>query len=395
MINLQKYAIGKHPLDLPGHQPTKMRILQQLVEAGNAEEVVQWLDNADEDHNDEALEYASSQGNAVLARLLIQRGANIASRNFDETPLYIATTNDHPAVVEVLLESGADPDTIGWPRVRIDFSGPDTNPLGPDTVGAVAISNGYTNVLHQLLRYDMDVYVMTPSNHTFLDAALIHDDPGTSKIMVNLLVDRGIDFDIQDLYMLPSDDREQGREMINLDQVPSDIRHIIDTARQCQSLIYLSSLSDTEMNEQNIFGQTPLHRAAQNGQLEQVRYLIEQRGANPLLRDVFGRRPDESAQHRWDSFCDHENSWSSEDPSRCVFFYPDEIHDLMNRKHKKLQMCADIIQAFQEKYDEVQKYKILESASSYTKQVKGWARNLIGLPFDVFNHIRMFGLGTK
>lgn len=60
-----------------------------------------------------ALYVASEAGNVELARLLIDRGADVDLLvKFQRTPLYGAITTDHPDVVRLLLDSGADPNKI-------------------------------------------------------------------------------------------------------------------------------------------------------------------------------------------------------------------------------------------------------------------------------------------
>jgi ankyrin repeat protein len=58
-----------------------------------------------------ALYIAASHGNDAIVELLIEKGANVNLKNSPGQPLVIAVTNNRKTVVRILLEQGADPNT--------------------------------------------------------------------------------------------------------------------------------------------------------------------------------------------------------------------------------------------------------------------------------------------
>ena len=59
-----------------------------------------------------ALHWATYQDDLETTKLLVGAGANVKAANrYGVTPLSLACTNGNAAIVELLLESGADPNT--------------------------------------------------------------------------------------------------------------------------------------------------------------------------------------------------------------------------------------------------------------------------------------------
>src|SRR5216117_2568375 len=60
-----------------------------------------------------ALHWAASNGDAELAQMLLYAGANVAAttRLGTYTPLFMASKNGYPAVIDVLLKAGGNPNT--------------------------------------------------------------------------------------------------------------------------------------------------------------------------------------------------------------------------------------------------------------------------------------------
>jgi len=393
-------------------------LVRRVLEATDVVALRAALDeNEDRFSYEEMLVCASAEGIEFIVRCMLGLDVDIYTRSYDEPPLYLATLNGHDGVVKALLEYGyvnfwrlgerrvinlyllpcphrADPNAIGMSRICYrplpDGVYFDDNVLGPDTVAGRAIRGGRVHILEMLLRHDVDVYALTSRNKTFLDAALAYEDADVGKAMVVLLLERGIDFDIQDKSMPPLDDREHGRETVNMRHIRSDIGEMVEMNRRRQSLCYLRTLSDEEIHTPTLFGQTSLHRAAENGHLAQVRYLVECRRANPFIRDVWGRRPYESAEHRWD-FYSEINGNSIEDG---VEFYTDEVRKIMWNKRDDLQNCANAIRESVKKLVvEYNMYKMMVHARRRKTDIGVGSGAILSLPPDVFEHIRGFGVG--
>jgi cytochrome c len=96
--------------------PTQANELNDLVKAGDIVAVAAALDNGaaiDEIDGVSALYTAVEAGNVELAKLLINRGADVnLPVKFKRTPLFAATDGEFPDLVKLLLDSGADPNQL-------------------------------------------------------------------------------------------------------------------------------------------------------------------------------------------------------------------------------------------------------------------------------------------
>jgi ankyrin repeat protein len=122
-----------------------------------------------------ALHWAVEQDDVEMARLLLRAGAEAGSRNrYGVTPLYAACVNGNAAIINLLLEAGADPST--------DVAG--------ETALMTAARTGAIDALQALLARGVDVNAKEPSQRqTALMWAAAENHAGA----VALLVRQGAD----------------------------------------------------------------------------------------------------------------------------------------------------------------------------------------------------------
>ena len=173
--------------------------------------------NADSGYHGTPLRAASIKGHIDVVRVLLDHGANVNTIDKRNTPLRSAYVGGHLEIMRLLLEHGADVDA--W-----DYS---------DLLLNSASKKGRAEVVHLLLQHNADVNSRGYTNWTALQGASFF---GRTKV-VRILLDHGVD----------------------IDTLSRAIEH-------------------------------PLHIATRNNRLEIVQLLLE-RGADVTIRDGDDRTP--------------------------------------------------------------------------------------------------------
>jgi ankyrin repeat protein len=143
----------------------------------------------------------------------------------------------------------------------------------------------------RLMQHEVDINVFEGSeveHYSILTSAMIYG----GQEVVEAILEYNVDLDFHDLgnpepWLL----LERPERMIP-----------VERKRHEQSVVYLKGLEPgglalAYINNVDRWGKTALHRAAENGQFQQVRILLD-RGALYNIRDKWGRRPHESAWNR-------------------------------------------------------------------------------------------------
>jgi len=196
---------------------------------------------------------ASREGHSQVARVLLEHGADVESRNEsgpDWSPLERATKNGHVEVIKVLLEHGADVRTL------------DTN---GETPLHLALAYGQPAAARVLLEHSADVNAKSPRGRTPLYYAIFD---GVASVLV--LLEYGADTNAKS----------------------SDNMTPLHQALEWGSTEIARVLLEkgANANARDSRNGTPLHLASRNGYVDVVRLLI-QRSSDVHARDDEGLTP--------------------------------------------------------------------------------------------------------
>jgi ankyrin repeat protein len=186
------------------------------------------------------LHVASSGGRFAIVQVLLNHGADVNARQRGWTPLHLATWMGHPKVAQLLLEHGAD----------VDFK----YPCGETALRLLSERDGNLEVAQVLLEHGANPNVRCISGWDSLDMALQRGYQGLAQ----LLLERGADPNIQ------GDDG----------QTPLHMSSKCGCPMVAQVLLELG----VDVNSRDNQGRTPLHVALENGN-EQVAQILSQHGA--------------------------------------------------------------------------------------------------------------------
>ena len=285
-----------HAEDVPPEPPPKSRQRDTVIEPQQGERSplrspIQWrpdfwIDsssiNAPTKSGETPLISAISAGDDELVRLILHRGADVEARCADQiTPLMHAVICERHAIVDLLLESGAQVDTmiIGWTvlhraaamndttivtlllakganieaRSPKDFI-PDRNPLA-------RIGSSDVVEYEKIEAYDAD------KGWTALSRAAASGD----EAMVRLLVEHGADVESRN----PSN----GTPLI----CAAEGRH--------EAIVDFLLMNGADIHAEDDFGWKPLHRALVNRGGERIAQMLVTHGADANARCLYKKTP--------------------------------------------------------------------------------------------------------
>ena len=237
------------------------------------------------------LHYAAYWGLHEIAQfLIVERSKDVDALGFplDETPLSVASRQGYPEVARVLLEHGADPDTI-------DDEG--SSPLYS------ASAEGHVEGVRVLLEHGADVDSLVVSGDTALHTASMDGHVAVAR----LLLENGLDANVKDdndytpLHWATSDGiarvlLEYGADLNarnSRNETPLYGVMSCDGAEAARVLLE----NGVDVNARNVENRTPLHHASEWGDLDGVRVLL-QHGADIHARDDKGQTPFQVASER-------------------------------------------------------------------------------------------------
>jgi ankyrin repeat protein len=182
--------------------------------------------------------------------------------------LFMATLNDQPAVVRLLLRKGANPRARGWPGRWLG------NGEGITAVHAACAGDVPPNaeIIKMLVAAGAPVDAPDPHGYTPLHYACMTDDVEIFKI----LTAAGADVNGKD----PDGETPLYRACL----VDCDVE-----------IIEVLIAAGAQVNATDVNGQTPLHYACDGGDTANVRVLLAH-GADVNARDTIGERPVDCAR---------------------------------------------------------------------------------------------------
>lgn len=242
----------------------------------------------DADSLGDPIHIAASYGLTVLVERILDRGADVNSLNLDKvSALQLAAVTQEPSTVELLLKRGADVHlqdcnraTALW-RVANKLNGNvkiaklllegGSEPGLPNWGGATplhsACLNGNVGIFKLLVDSGVDVKTK--------------DDFGESPLHYALARDPQLEL-IKELIRLGADVNEQD----NNSQAPLSVA-VAGSYSGNTAIVKLLLDSGADVDDDDVFGLTALHRAAMNGNLEFL-VLLAERGARLTLCDKSG-----------------------------------------------------------------------------------------------------------
>jgi ankyrin repeat protein len=222
--------------------------------------------------NQSSLSKAASYGNEAVVKLLLEKGAEPESEDSDgRTSLLRAAENGHKAVVELLLEKGAKPE-------------PEAS--DSQTPLSLAAKNGHEAVVQLLLEKGAG------DGWTPLLGAVGNGH----EAVVKLLLENSAELEPEDGQMLLSQATQNGHEavlrlLLETAKVEVDLKDdfgqtLLSTAaaKGHEAIVKLHLQKGAELESKNKDGRTPLSWAAENGHEAIVEALLEE-GAELEPRD--------------------------------------------------------------------------------------------------------------
>lgn len=211
---------------------------------------------------------ACESGNSEIVELLIKFNASINAKDIDKkTPLFKASENDHIQTVKLLLAHGANID---------DKCANGMTPL------FITCMNGHKTVGKYLIEQQADVHLRDNDNITPYDVAFYLGYTDLCDILESQMEKLATpkDLSVYEKYIKLIKSRELSRSQqtdeINETDLPLNNARIVDIFLSFSGLI----------NLKDNYGQTPLHRACNEGRSDIVELLLKNKAT--LSKDKYG-----------------------------------------------------------------------------------------------------------
>ncbi|KAI7759595.1 hypothetical protein LZL87_013996 [Fusarium oxysporum] len=211
------------------------------------------VESKDDKYGRTPLSWASRNGHVAVVKLLLEKGADVESKDEDRgTPLSCAVENGHEAIVKLLLEKGADVESK-------DNHG--RTPL------LWAARNGNEAIVKLLLKKDANVKSEGDDGWTPLSWAARNGN----EAIVKLLLEKGADVESEDRFR----------------QTPLSWA----ARNKNEAIVKLLLKKDANVKSEGDDGRTPLSWATGNGHKAVVELLLATEGIDVNSKDKYGQAP--------------------------------------------------------------------------------------------------------
>ncbi|WP_456201480.1 ankyrin repeat domain-containing protein [Wolbachia endosymbiont of Protocalliphora sialia] len=266
------------------------------------------------------LHYAAWRGRLEIAELLVDKGASINTADAStagKKPIHVAAENNSKSIIEFLISKGVNVDEAdknGWAPLHyaakfdqlevakfLIEKGANINAADTSTIGEkpihVAAENNSKNIIEFLISKGVSVNDTDKDGRTPLYWASWN---GRLDV-VEYLIGKGADISAKDKDGRNPLDVAKGHQYDNvveyLQQAELRLNKQLLTAVQdgdfekVKDLVSRgASLDAANIDAQDKDGKTPLHFAAQEGNLDMVQFFLN-RGANIKAKDMYGWTP--------------------------------------------------------------------------------------------------------
>ena len=221
--------------------------------------------NAKNDNDETPLHVAYEKEQIEVVKILLNAGANVNAENYDDgTPLHLAAEKGQVEVVKALLDTGADVNA-------------EQNSFSDNTPLHIAAEKGQVKVVEALLDASADIHAQDRRDRTPLHSASYY----SRTEVVKALLAAGANVHARNEY-----DRTLLQVGVLLGLCPA-------TPKLWRLFLHPAQMS----NAKNKYGETPLHDAAEEGQVEVVKVLIAA-GADTEVMNKYGETPLDLARKR-------------------------------------------------------------------------------------------------
>lgn len=289
------------------HHNDITKLLQQTkklfiaVEQNNLEKVKSYITkgayiNAKDKNGETPLHLASCSDHSVIAQVLIKEGANIeAIDKFNRTPLHFAIKKNKIEIVKLFLKNGAFFDDKALCDLDENESVNLLNTIYKlfDIVQSdnPQVSTDDLEMIHKDYKVDISTIINTRDNQ---GKTLLHHAVKLNEIsIVQLLLENGAIFDAQDKLRKTAKQLTKSQKITKLLKSIEKIFKNVDNIYQEIDTVTVQII----LNVRNDRGITLLHKAAESGKLDTVKWLLDH-GAEVNATDKAGNTALEIAKKR-------------------------------------------------------------------------------------------------
>jgi ankyrin repeat protein len=228
------------------------------------------IDATEDLYRSTALYWAARNGHVAVVQLLLEKGADVEVKDIDgDTALHRPAWNGHEAVVQLLLKKG------------VDIEAKD---IGGHTALHGAVHNGHEAVVRLLLEKGVGVEVKNNNGDTALHQAAWKGH----EAVVRLLLEKGVDVEVKNnngdtaLHQAAWKGHEavvrllleNGADKEGVDDQGGSVLHLAARGGNINVINLLIDLG-LDINAKDKRGECPLHYAASGGSLQAVERILQ------------------------------------------------------------------------------------------------------------------------